>query len=1418
MNRILLCCLLLLPSLARAGLVAEYHLDEPVWNGTAGEILDASGNGNNGQAVGRANTTVNGKVCGGGFVPANFSQAVRDAIDTGVDLDGQVGSAGSIGFWFRPNRAWNAQHRRLFDASLPVNGHPGVDKYFLLELLPNGQLWFRLEDIWDRDFGLKGRPLQGNAWHHITVTWDLPRNRLQLYIDGSLDASAHISSIGRIGQLDTLYFGDTHSVYPNLGDYNGADGVFDEIIIRNHVASAAEIAADMNATHPCLTRLAEWRFDELSWSGAAGEVTDETGQYPGTAVNGPQPSNLSAALPGSPGTCRYGGFDGTDDYIALPNLPDLNGSFTITAWIRPRRVDKDQRIFVDDATNQGFAFSLGDGGDGKLRFFSRSVSPVVVDTRDPVISANRWTHVAAVHDANGKTRQIFVDGQPVLLNNGSTTSTYRGSWASDPGIAAIGGEVDGSGEATPNWRFDGNIDEVRVYQGALDAGAIQTVMNETHPCPLQPIAEYRFDECSYSGLLGEVEDSQGNYQATPLNGVTTNRPGVINSFLDENLRNHQVRTDGLVPMNNAWSVSVWFRMPFVTTQRYHVLGAMDGGGDLLFLDRYRGYRWGVYMPGRIRFGRFRFRRLADGWHHMVLVGTDQGHSGRTDLYIDGTLVDSVNLQARGNLHYIGTSFDYANGASTQGFGTGLDEFTIFDHALSPAEITAVFANQRNGLNVDGSYRAPVSCLAIDHFNIDVGAGNASTCSPFAISITAEDSGNNPVTGYDGTVRITTSSGHGNFSTVNAVNPLVPSPDNDDNGSVDYSFHAADNGQIDLALSDEHAETLTIQVTDSAIPLTSTSASIDFRDNAFEIVDVDAQVAGDNVPVAGRDHAYRIRFLRRDPATGVCGLATGYDGNRSLRLWRSRNAADPGGLAPSLAGTLLPDAEPAADNANILFNAGEAEVSLATTDIGKYSLEAKDVSRSFADIDIAGGSAEQVVRPFGIGIDFSNLRDADFADNGSIDDSNGADLSYAADAAGSVFSQAGEDFSMTVAGVLWQAADDADNDGVPDGSAYLGDNQAAPSFGAEGEVVVAEPSLNQPAGATLESLVVNGLSGGRFDSFSGGEQTAAVSYGNVGIIDIQARLEDNDYFGSGVAIGGAAPNVGRFNPWQYAVTTSSVSSACEISAPFTYAREPFTASLTLQAQNKSGGLTDGYRGAFVTLDIPSELNLQNDQTGLAYDLESYSITEDFGSGSYGQADFNVQLAWNMPMQAPTTSTVELIDTLDEVTRIAGSPYALGQTEIRFGRMALGNSHGSELLSLPLPMRAEYYDGANFLLNADDGCSSFAVSQLRLDSAVESAQTDGDIQVLPGQISQISLPHSPLLAGEAGLSLCPPGNPACTPTPGNEGWVDLSLDLGSRPWLRFDWDGDGLHDNDPAARATFGIYRGNDRQIYLRRLFD
>ncbi len=248
--------------------------------------------------------------------------------------------------------------------------------------------------------------------------------------------------------------------------------------------------------------LALWHLDELNW----GSVLDSSGNnHAGSAANGVKTAYDFPVIAGSPGTCRHGVFDGQDDFLQFSTVPNLTESFTVAAWIRANELGGDQRIFADDGSNSGgFAFSLGDGGDGRLRFFSRAVNPVILDS-PPVITPETWHFVAIVHDAVNKTRRIFVDGglTPVAQD------TYTGAWGTDSAAATVGGEPDGTAEGTPYWRFNGAIDEVMVYQRALGGGELATLKDQTHVCgaledPSQPAFAFNCIEPGADAISGRL--------------------------------------------------------------------------------------------------------------------------------------------------------------------------------------------------------------------------------------------------------------------------------------------------------------------------------------------------------------------------------------------------------------------------------------------------------------------------------------------------------------------------------------------------------------------------------------------------------------------------------------------------------------------------------------------------------------------------------------------------------------------------------------------------------------------------------------------------------------------------------------------------------------------------------------------------
>ncbi len=253
-------------------------------------------------------------------------------------------------------------------------------------------------------------------------------------------------------------------------------------VSSDSAASVAHLVALQPAT------VASFRMDELTWSGLVGEVGDSSGRaYHATATNGAITSSATPAIVNSPGTCNYGVFDGTNDYVAVPaSFPDLITDFTVTAWIRTTNNAKSgQRIFIDDQNNTGgFGFSLGDGGTGVLRFYARSTSPIILDTPN-VIQNNTWYFVAATMNTVAKTKSIYVYSQ-AGAQLAYVTQTYTGTWGTDSGAASIGGENNASSESGSGFKFSGNLDEVSVFSGALTASRLSLVMNETRPCSGSP--------------------------------------------------------------------------------------------------------------------------------------------------------------------------------------------------------------------------------------------------------------------------------------------------------------------------------------------------------------------------------------------------------------------------------------------------------------------------------------------------------------------------------------------------------------------------------------------------------------------------------------------------------------------------------------------------------------------------------------------------------------------------------------------------------------------------------------------------------------------------------------------------------------------------------------------------------------------
>jgi len=282
------------------------------------------------------------------------------------------------------------------------------------------------------------------------------------------------------------------------------------IATSNAGISAASIGTSVILAGATPAPSALWHMDESSWSGAAGEVIDSSSNgYNGVAVHGATPASNSPALSGSPGTCSYGSYDGSTQYVQLPStLPHIGNNATITAWIRPTSnagAGNTGRILSDDYAYNGYAFSFGDPGNNRLRIYLRQSGSVVDSAYS--LSVNTWYFVVADFYTSGGSYTVVLY---VFSESGSLLDTQSvsasGTWSPGTGAyATIGGNADSSAEG-PSSHFPGNIDEVTMYATGLNQSQLAGLALATHPC-----TAYTPDHYAVSAAGTAV-----NCQATPV--------------------------------------------------------------------------------------------------------------------------------------------------------------------------------------------------------------------------------------------------------------------------------------------------------------------------------------------------------------------------------------------------------------------------------------------------------------------------------------------------------------------------------------------------------------------------------------------------------------------------------------------------------------------------------------------------------------------------------------------------------------------------------------------------------------------------------------------------------------------------------------------------------------------------------------
>ncbi|MFE8072910.1 hypothetical protein QQM79_17765 [Marinobacteraceae bacterium S3BR75-40.1] len=913
---------------------------------------------------------------------------------------------------------------------------------------------------------------------------------------------------------------------------------------------------------------------------------------------------------------------------------------------------------------------------------------------------------------------------------------------------------------------------------------------------------YALEGPSWDGTAGEVVERLGsgrNGQA--VNGALSQPAKVCygatlggGSFLD-------IGHYDAYSFSDALTVMAWIKADAIPTSGLKTIVSKDENYEFHVNSQGEIYWWWNTDGGATRqFETTGYSISPDTWVHVAIVYSQTDAEQR--IVVDGVTRASRAYSGeslRQNTDPLQVGAD--QGFSGREFEGQIDEVRLYNRALSDTEIQRELSRTR-------------PCAAVlDHFEVTAPA-TASVCAPTQVTVRAKDAGNNTLTGYTGTVDLQTSAGHGNWAQGSASGTLSPQPDTDDDGQAQYSFVSGDSGEVVLDLANSRADELTVSVTDNTGGQTGNSAAIQFQENAIVLSVTDS--FGDDI-IAGRDHALQAEVLRRDPSTGECGPVTAYDGDIDLRAWLSRQADDPGGVAPSVAagaGTLgsPPDSRPPSSNLTVNFNQGVAALTLGPSDVGHYALNLEDadsgliVDASGNPLSVSGVSTALAVRPFGLAL--------------SVAGNPGASTS-----AGPVFQAAGQPFTVTARAVQYQPADDSDGDGQPDGhddqvlsnNVDLSDNAVTASFDTGIDLsayLVAGPSSPPPADPGLVGLA--GLSG-----FSGGEASGSASYSEVGSIELAATFTGS-YLGRSISLIGRSGAVGRFHPYQFLVSVPSVGSFADYCNGMNYTGQSFgfaaapRVRFTPVAYAASGPkpVTQNYREGWRKLtlagitrsDPAQDLNqtgAQGNPLTVTYTAGAPSLsgnddgTVDYQPGadtvSYDR-DANARIASfiaALELQLTAVSDGEAaVDASDLPVKI----QPIG-TDIRYGRLRLENAYGPETRDIEVPAEVQVWNGTAFERHVDESCWSYNTGNVNVTDQPPATSVN----------AQSGTANSGMLQDTAPLVLQAPGS-------GNTGEVTVTWPVNA--YWRVDTDNDGAEDDDPLARVQFGVYRGHDRIIYWR----
>ncbi len=195
----------------------------------------------------------------------------------------------------------------------------------------------------------------------------------------------------------------------------------------------------------------------------AGNTNDKSGHNLNGINHGATPATDRKGI--SNGAYHFNG----SSTISIPTSSYLNNmsGFTLCAWVSSDLASQSGVILSKVSPNRDFVLDLTPDGAGSANVnahFAHGATYYHIFTAQPKVPANTWTFLAAVW--TGTTWQMYING---VLSNEVSTNGKSPLWTGTD--IEIGALLSGG-----SCGFTGSIDDVRIFNKALNAGEINWLM------------------------------------------------------------------------------------------------------------------------------------------------------------------------------------------------------------------------------------------------------------------------------------------------------------------------------------------------------------------------------------------------------------------------------------------------------------------------------------------------------------------------------------------------------------------------------------------------------------------------------------------------------------------------------------------------------------------------------------------------------------------------------------------------------------------------------------------------------------------------------------------------------------------------------------------------------------------------------